>query len=91
MIKASGFLPSAHDPTLFIHPSPCGRTFLLLYVDDMLITRDDVEHITHVKQQLGEQFQISDLGPLSYFLGIEVTFCTLPRDIISLSLDIYMI
>jgi len=38
----------------------------------MLITGDDVDHINHVKQQLGEQFQMSDLGPLSYFQGIEV-------------------
>jgi hypothetical protein len=42
-----------------------------MYVDDMLITGDDMEHISHVKQ-LGEQFQMSDLGPLSYFLGLEV-------------------
>ena len=38
----------------------------------MLITGDDVEHISVLKKQLGEQFQMSDLGPLSYFLGIEV-------------------
>ena len=48
---------------------------LLLYVDDILITGDDVEHISLVKQQLGEHFQMSDLGPLSYFLGIEVKQC----------------
>ena len=46
--------------------------FDLLYVDDMLITGDDSEYISVLKKQLGEQFQISDLGPLSYFLGIEV-------------------
>jgi hypothetical protein len=45
---------------------------LLLYVDDMLITSDDPKHISHVKKHLGEQFQMSDLGSLSYFLGIEV-------------------
>jgi hypothetical protein len=72
VIIADGFSPSEHDPALFIHTSPCERTLLLLYVDDMLITGDDMEHISHVKQKLGEQFQISDLGPLSYFLGLEV-------------------
>jgi hypothetical protein len=45
---------------------------LLLYLDDTLITGDDAEHISVLKKQLGEQFEISDLGPLSYFLGIEV-------------------
>ena len=72
MIRAAGFSPSEHDPALFIHHSPHGRTLLLLYVDDMLITGDDIEHISQVKKQLGEQFQMFDLGPLSYFLGIEV-------------------
>jgi len=46
VIKAAGFSPSDHDPALFIHLSPRGRTLLLLYVDDMLITGDDVEHIS---------------------------------------------
>ena len=56
VIQAAGFSPSDHDPALFIHLSPRGRTLLLLYVDDMLITGDDVEHISHVKKQLGEHF-----------------------------------
>ena len=34
---------------------------------------DDEDHISHVKQQLSAEFQMSDLGPLSYFLGIEVS------------------
>ena len=72
VIKAAGFSPSDHDPALFIHLSPRGRTLLLLYVDDMLITGDDVEHISHMKKQLSEPFQMSNLGPLSYFMGIEV-------------------
>jgi hypothetical protein len=56
VIKAASFKPSDHDPALFIHLSPRGRTLLLLYVDDMLITGDDAEHISHVKRQLGSQF-----------------------------------
>lgn len=43
MIKVACFLPSAHDHALFIHLSPSGRTSLL-YVDDMLISGDDIEH-----------------------------------------------
>ena len=49
---------------------------LLLYVDDMLITRDDMEHISSMKKQLGEQFQMFDLGPHGYFIGIEVSHST---------------
>ena len=50
VIRAAGFSPSDHDPALFVHLSPRGRMLLLLYVDDMLITGDDEEHISHVKQ-----------------------------------------
>ena len=59
-------------PALFVHVSKRGRTLLLLYVDDMLIIGDDDEYISFVKARLAEQFMMSDLGPLSYFLGIEV-------------------
>jgi len=71
VIIEAGFSPSPHDPALFIHTSSRGRTLLLLYVDDMLITGDDAEHISLVKRHLSQQFQMTDLGPLSYFLGIE--------------------
>ena len=73
VIIAAGFSPSNHDPALFIYTSPHGRTLLLLYVDDMIITGDDSEYIAFVKARLSEQFLMSDLGPLRYFLGIEVS------------------
>jgi hypothetical protein len=69
------FSTSAHDPALFVHVSPRGRTLLLLYVDDMIITGDDLENIAFVKARLSDQFLMSDLGPLRYFLGIEIS-CT---------------
>src|SRR3954468_1715351 len=72
VVTVAGFSPSAHDPALFVHTSPRGRTLLLLYVDDMIITGDDPEYIAFVKARLRDQFLMTDLGPLRYFLGIEV-------------------
>ena len=54
VITEAGFSPSPHDPALFIHTSSRGRTLLLLYVDDMLITGDDTEHISLVKRHLSQ-------------------------------------
>ncbi|CAM8975392.1 unnamed protein product [Rhodiola kirilowii] len=71
VVTAAGFTASDHDPALFIHTSTRGRTLLLLYVDDMLITGDDPQHITFVKERLHTQFLMKDLGPIRYFLGIE--------------------
>jgi hypothetical protein len=73
VVTAAGFSTSAHDLALFVHTSPRGRTLLLLYVDDMIITGDDSEYIAFVKACLREQFLMTDLGPLRYFLGIKVS------------------
>ncbi|KAM3210839.1 hypothetical protein ACQJBY_064630 [Aegilops geniculata] len=73
VVTAAGFLPSDHDPALFVHTSPRGRTLLLLYVDDMIITGDDLDYIAFVKARLRDQFLMTDLGPLRYFLGIEIS------------------
>ena len=58
MVTAAGFSASTHDPALFVHTSSRGRTLLLLYVDDMIITGDDSEYIAFVKARLSEQFLI---------------------------------
>jgi hypothetical protein len=56
VVTAAAFSASAHDPALFVHVSPRGRTLLLLYVDDMIITSDDPEYIAFVKARLSDQF-----------------------------------
>jgi hypothetical protein len=39
----------------------------------MIITGDDREYISYVRARLHEQFYMTDLGPLCYFLGIKVS------------------
>jgi hypothetical protein len=68
-----GFSSSPHDTTLFIRRSDKGMILLLLYVDDMIITRDDHSGISDFKQFLHQQFEMKDLGHLGYFLGLEVS------------------
>ena len=41
-----------------------------LYVDDLLITGKDCSAISTFKQEMKSEFEMSDLGELSYFLGI---------------------
>jgi hypothetical protein len=45
---------------------------MVVCVDDIVITRDDVEKIKCLKENLGRAFEVKDLRPLRYFLGIEI-------------------
>ncbi|KAL3720355.1 hypothetical protein ACJRO7_005217 [Eucalyptus globulus] len=67
-----GFVYSPYDNALFVQRTSRGSILLLLYVDDMIITGDDYEGITKLQLYLSQQFEMKDLGRLSYFLGLEV-------------------
>lgn len=36
----------------------------MVYVDDIMVTDDDVEEIKYLKERLGKTFEVKDLGPL---------------------------
>jgi hypothetical protein len=61
-----------HDHALYRHTE--GDDFLVVgvYVDDLIITGTSVKEIGLLKAHMQELFQMSDLGLLSYYLGIEV-------------------
>ena len=42
-------------------------------MDDMIITSDDLSSIQELKDFLNQQFEMKDLGHLSYFLSLEIT------------------
>lgn len=44
----------------------------MIYIDDIIVTRSDKEHISHVKSILMSKSKMKDLGPLRHFLGVEV-------------------
>ena len=44
----------------------------MVYVDDIVIIGTDSTLITHLQQHLQASFDMKDLGPLTYFLGLEV-------------------
>ncbi|RDX95840.1 hypothetical protein CR513_21585, partial [Mucuna pruriens] len=61
---------SQGDHTLFIkHLSDDKLTFLLVYVDNMIITGDDKIEKLILKEKLTTHLEMKDLGKLKYFLG----------------------
>jgi Reverse transcriptase (RNA-dependent DNA polymerase) len=70
----NNFVKSTTDSSMFIkHKQDC-TTIILVYVDDIIIIGNNNEEINIVKQYLKNKFDIKDLGKLSYFLGIEITY-----------------
>ena len=67
-----GFRGSTTDPSLFIYSSAGTFLYMLVYVDDIILTGNNPTAVDHVVNNLSSTFALQDMGPLSYFLGIEV-------------------
>nr|CAN78392.1 hypothetical protein VITISV_034679 [Vitis vinifera] len=64
---------STTDHSVFCHHNSLGQCiYLVVYVDDILITGSDQNGIQNLKQHLFTYFQTKDLGKLKYCLGIEI-------------------
>jgi histone deacetylase 1/2 len=67
-----GFRPSKSDTSLFIYSKKNITIFMLIYVDDIIVTGSSKEAIAALLCDLKQDFALKDLGDLHYFLGIEV-------------------
>jgi histone deacetylase 1/2 len=67
-----GFQNTKSDSSLFILKEKDHITFLLIYVDDIIVTGSNTKFLEAFIKQLNVVFSLKDLGNLHYFLGIEV-------------------
>ena len=73
VVQEFGMLRSTADHSVFYHHNSLGQCiYLVVYVDDIVITGSDQDGIQKLKQHLFTHFQTKDLGKLKYFLGIEI-------------------
>jgi hypothetical protein len=72
-ISLLGFSISSYDSALFLRRTAKGTILLILYVDGMIITGDDLSGIQELKDFLSQNFEMKGLGHLIYFLGLEIT------------------
>ena len=71
-LQQLGFKPSQGDTSLFIYNKSGIMVFVLVYVDDIIVTSSSHHAIATLIHDLNTHFAIKDLGDLHFFLGIEV-------------------
>lgn len=67
-----GFMSSPSEQTLFIKRKGGNILIVSIYVDDLLFTGNDEEMLNQFKCSMKREFDMTDLGMMQYFLGIEV-------------------
>ena len=70
-MRTFGYPQSNSDRTLFLKKHHGKATTLLVYVDDMVVTGNDLEERKALQSYFSKEFEMKDLGSLKYFLGIE--------------------
>eukprot|EP00253_Pinus_taeda_P003369 PITA_03369 len=61
------------DPNVYMLRTHDSLLILVLYVDDLLITGSSTSAIATVKRALHDRFLMTDMGPLHFFLGLEIS------------------
>jgi hypothetical protein len=69
-MKRAGLVPTNADPCVYVDKNT--RTFVLIYVDDILIISGNQERERQIKDVLSEAFRIKDFGLAKYCLGIQI-------------------
>lgn len=72
-VSSLGFTNSKSDNSLFIYRKGSGMAYILLYVDDIILTASTDALRCSIMSLLSSEFAMKDLGPSNYFLGIAVT------------------
>lgn len=68
----NGFNQSHIDKCLYIKHSDNQSCYLIIHVDDILVSGTSSEIIKQTQDILGQQFSVKDLGEIKYYLGISV-------------------
>ena len=66
-----GFTKTKADPNIYMKVMDDKPVILLLYVDDLFLTRNE-KQITDCRKKLAEEFEMKDIGLMHYFLELEV-------------------
>ena len=69
-MKKYGYRQGNFDHTLFIKHGGDRVILFIIYVDDMVVTYDDLDEIEKLQMNIASKFEMKNLRGLKYFLGI---------------------
>jgi hypothetical protein len=67
-----GFVETKSDTSLFIYHHADGVAYLVLYVDDIVLTASSPQVLQRIITSLQQEFAMKDLGQLHHFLAVTV-------------------
>ena len=70
-----GFVKEKSDTSLFVYQHGTDSAYLLLYVDDIVLTASSPGFLRRIISALQWEFSMKDLGELHHFLGMHVQCC----------------
>ncbi|XP_039827503.1 uncharacterized mitochondrial protein AtMg00810-like [Panicum virgatum] len=71
-VASLGFVQSKADSSLFVYNRDGATAYLLLYVDDMILSASTPNLLHRVITRLHDTFAVKDMGPVRHFLGFNV-------------------
>lgn len=71
-VTTLGFRATRSDSSLFVLRRGTDIAYLLLYVDDIVLTGSSMSLLQNIVDRLRAKFAVKDMGPLRFFLGIDV-------------------
>ena len=71
-LQTLGFVEAKSDTSLFIYHHGTETAYLLLYVDDIVLTASTESLLRRIIASLQQEFAMKDLGALHHFLGVTV-------------------
>ncbi|KAK1686445.1 hypothetical protein QYE76_047293 [Lolium multiflorum] len=71
-LSSFGFMCCPSEQAMYAHGDGTSRLLVGVYVDDLIITGNDNKEISRFKDEMASSFKMSDLGLLTFYLGIEV-------------------
>ena len=88
-MKSCDFIKNDDEPCVYKKISGSAVTFLVLYVDYILLIGNDVGMLSSMKAWLSKNFSMKDLGEATYILGIRIYRGT-SRRFLGLSKSLYI-